>query len=265
MTIAVIAGSGALPGLVLDHSDALLVGLDGVAQDTGRELDISARFEQLGGLFESLTSRGVTEVVFAGAMGRPALDQTKFDMETLQMLPRLLPLLNQGDDALLTGIIAEFEAKGFAVRGPHEFVPDLLVGEGVLTASEPSADDLADAARGKAVLTALGALDVGQGCISCAGQVLGVETLYGTDAMLSDVAARRGERLPSVNGVFVKRAKDGQDLRVDLPTIGPDTVAAAVAADLSGICLQAGHVQVLDRDAVVQAADQAGLVIWASA
>lgn len=263
MSIAVIAGGGQLPSLVLENSAAQLVAMEGVAVDVRRKPDFVAQFERLGALFERLTSSGVTEIVFAGAMGRPALDPSRFDPVTAQMLPRLLPLLQQGDDALLSGIIREFEAVGFDVRAAHELVPDLLVADGVLGQHRPTDADKADALRGIAVLNGLGDLDVGQGCISCAGQVLGIEALYGTDALLQDVASRRNQRQPQTGGVFVKRAKPGQDLRIDLPTIGPDTIQAVRSAKLSGICLQAGHVQVLDKATVLRDADAAGLAIWA--
>lgn len=264
MSLAVIAGGGALPKLLLEATDARCVTLQGVSQQAVQYSDIEARFEQLGALFSSLRDAGVTEVCFAGAMGRPALDPSLFDAETLALLPRLIPLLSQGDDALLSGVIAVFEEEGFTVRAPHSFLPDLLVAEGVLTKAQPDADMIADAARGVAVLRALSPLDVAQGCVVGAGQVLGIETLYGTDAMLSGVAGLRETRQPSTGGVFVKRTKDGQDLRVDLPTIGPDTVKAALGARLTGINLQADHVQILDRAEVLRRADEAGLVIWAS-
>jgi UDP-2,3-diacylglucosamine hydrolase len=106
---------------------------------------------------------------------------------------------------------------------------------------------------------------VGQGCVVAAALCLGVEAIYGTDALLADVASHRPLRHPSKGGVFVKCAKAGQDLRVDLPTIGPDTIDRCVAAGLSGICLQAGHVIVLDRAEVVARADAAGLALWAQA
>ncbi len=264
MSLAVIAGGGVLPKLLLEATQARSVTLEGVSQDAVQYSDIEARFERLGGLFSSLRQAGVTQVCFAGAMGRPALDQSLFDTETLALLPRLIPLLAQGDDALLSGVISVFEEAGFTVRAPHEFLPDLLAGEGVLTTHAPDHNMIADAARGIAVLDAMSALDIGQGCVTCANQVLGFETLYGTDAMLESVAARRDTRHPSTGGVFVKRAKDGQDLRVDLPTIGPGTVAAAVAARLAGIHVQAGKVQILDRQEVFRRANAAGLVIWAS-
>ncbi len=263
MVLAVIAGSGRLPGMVLAQNDAVLVALDGVVQNTGKKPDIQACFERLGMLFESLASKEVREVVFAGAMGRPALESSKFDRVTLEMLPRLMPLLSKGDDALLSGIIAEFEAAGFVVRGSHEIVSGLLVGAGRLGTHDPSATDLSDAARAIAVLDHLSPCDIGQACISCDGQIIGIETLYGTDAMLADVAHRRVERRPQTGGVLVKRAKLGQDLRVDLPTIGPGTVSAAVQAKLSGICVQADHVQIIEKETVIAEADRAGLAIWA--
>lgn len=264
MRLAVIIGDGLLPKLVLDATDARAVTLHGICQQAVQYSDIEARFEQLGGLFSSLRAAEVTDVCFAGAMGRPALDPSLFDAETLALLPRLMPLLGQGDDALLRGVIAVFEEAGFVVRAPHEVVPGLLVQNGVLTQTQPSAQDIEDAARGQAVLEALSPLDVGQGCVTCAGQVLGIEALYGTDALLAGVAGLRSSRQPSTGGVFIKRAKDGQDLRVDLPTIGPDTVEAVLAAGLSGMHLQADRVQILDRETVMARADAAGLVIWAS-
>lgn len=264
MRLAVIVGDGLLPKLVLDATKARAVTLHGVSQQAVQYSDIEARFEQLGGLFSSLRAAQVTDVCFAGAMGRPALDPGLFDAETLALLPRLMPLLGQGDDALLRGVIAVFEEAGFVVCAPHEVVPDLLAEVGVLTQTQPTAQDIEDAARGQAVLEALSPLDVGQGCVTCAGQVLGIEALYGTDALLTGVAGLRSSRQPSTGGVFIKRAKNGQDLRVDLPTIGPDTVEAVLAAGLSGMHLQAGRVQILDRDTVLTRADAAGLVIWAS-
>lgn len=263
MTLAVIAGGGTLPKLVLQATGGLSVTLQGVAQQSVQYSDIQARFERLGALFSDLRAAGVSQVCLAGAMGRPALDPSQFDALTQGLLPRLMPLLAQGDDALLRGIIAVFEDEGFTVRAAHDLVPGLLVAAGCLTRAAPQPQDLADAARGAAVLDALAALDVGQGCVVAAGQVLGIEALYGTDALLAGIAGLRATRHPSQSGVFVKRAKLGQDLRVDVPTIGPQTVQAALAAKLSGLCLQADHVQILDRAQVIGAADAAGLAIWA--
>ena len=90
--------------------------------------------------------------------------------------------------------------------------------------------------------------------------MLGIETLQGTDAMLRFVA----ETAPGSGGVLVKRAKPGQDLRVDMPAIGPDTVALAADAGLSGIEVQAGHVLLLDPDSgAALPAQTHGIALWA--
>jgi len=138
-----------------------------------------------------------------------------------------------------------------------------LVSEGVLTERAPTAAESADAARGDAILAAIAPVDVGQGCVVVAGLCLGVEALFGTDAMLLGVSANRAQREPITGGVLVKRAKPGQEIRVDLPTIGPDTVRSALAAQLTGICVQANRTILLDRDLTLSEANAAGLALWA--
>ncbi len=109
---------------------------------------------------------------------------------------------------------------------------------------------------------ALGTLDVGQAVIVQQGHVLGVEAAEGTDALIARCA---GLHLDGEGGVLVKIAKPGQERRIDLPTVGPATVEAAAAAGLRGIAIEAGGALVVDRDAVVGAADAAGLFVVAIA
>lgn len=258
--LAVIAGTGALPGLILEKSPGLLVRIDGAGCETESADTLEARFEQLGALFGALKARGVADVCFAGAMARPALDPSALDPETLALMPRVLPVLKGGDDALLRLIAEIFEEQGFSVRGAHELLPELVAQPGPLV-GEPADVLKRDAARATAILAALSNQDVGQGCVVADGLCLGIETIQGTDAMLRFVAETRGGH--GEGGVFVKRPKINQDLRIDMPAIGPDTVAAAASAGLSGISFAAGSVLLLDRLAIMEAAGAAGLVIWA--
>lgn len=253
--IAILAGGGALPGLLAGDGAQIVVfaGTPVIAEGPR----IAARFERLGALFDDLRAAGVARVCFAGAMQRPALDPAALDTETAGLMPRLMAAMGQGDDALLRDLAAVFEERGFAVIGAHDLRPDLLAGAGLL-----AGDDLAevDVARARAVLDALGALDVGQGAIAGRGQVLGIETLQGTDAMLRFV----GETAPGSGGVLVKRPKPGQDLRFDMPAIGPDTVRGAAAAGLSGIEIAAGAVLLIDRDAILTACAETGVALRAA-
>jgi len=258
--LAVIAGAGALPGLILAQCPGLLVRIDGAGCETEFADALEARFEQLGALFSALKSRSVTEVCFAGAMARPALDPSAFDQETLALMPRVLQVLKGGDDALLRLIIEIFEEQGFSVRGAHDLLPGLVAEPGPLV-GVPGDLLRHDAARAAEILAALSDQDVGQGCVVANGLCLGIETVQGTDAMLRFVAETRGGH--GEGGVFVKRPKVNQDLRIDMPAIGTDTVAAAASAGLNGISVAAGSVLLLDRSAIVEAAGAAGLVLWA--
>ncbi|MBL4628897.1 MAG: UDP-2,3-diacylglucosamine diphosphatase LpxI [Roseicyclus sp.] len=268
---AILAGKGALPGLLLEAGPARLVRFSGVPVDVpvggapvgdvpGRDVPIydviEARFEQLGRLFDDLRAAGVSEVCLAGAMARPPLDPAAFDPFTAKLMPVLIQAMEQGDDALLRAVIGVIEAAGFPVVAAHLIRPDLVAPEGVLAGAITGQ---ADAARARAVLDALGPLDVGQGAVVANGQVIGVETLQGTDAMLGFVA----RTAPGSGGVFVKRPKVGQDLRVDMPAIGPETIRNAAAAGLAGIEIAAGNVLLLDRDAILAACAHTGMSLWA--
>lgn len=256
---AIIAGAGVLPGLLLQAGPAHVVRLAGVDSAPLDAPDIPAEFERLGQLFEDLHDAGVTEVAFAGALSRPAFDPSRMDAKTMALMPRLAAAMGQGDDTLLREIAAIFEAEGFTVVGALDLCPDLAAKPGPISGTPTEAQE-ADAARARAVLSALGPLDVGQAAVAARGQVIGIETLQGTDAMLRFVAAS----LPGSGGVLVKRPKPGQDLRMDTPVIGPATVMKAAEAGLSGVEIAAGSVLILDREATRDACEAAGLTLWAA-
>ena len=136
-------------------------------------------------------------------------------------------------------------------------LPGLLPEEGCPSIAKPDPQQDADTAKGYEILGGMSPLDIGQSCVVHRGQVLTLEGSYGTDWMLETLTSRpTGE---DRGGVLVKAPKAGQDRRVDMPTIGPDTVARAVTAGLDGIAVAAGGVYVLDLPEVIRAADEAGL------
>jgi DUF1009 family protein len=258
--IAIIAGTGALPKLVFEALDrkAVVCGLDGFAVDVaGAE---SFRVERLVPFLDNLRDRGIARVVFAGAIQRPRLDPSLFDQNTARLVPQLLGAMQAGDDATLRAVIEIFEDWDLQVVGAHEIAPDLVPEAGILSGMVSSVDE-ADAERAATIVAALGAVDVGQGAVVAGGLCLAVESLPGTDAMLG-FAATHHTLKNGARGVFYKAPKPDQDLRIDLPAIGVETVRNAAAAGLSGIAWQAGGVMLLDRAAVVQAAETAGIFLW---
>jgi hypothetical protein len=262
--IGIIAGGGGLPPALAEAlPDATCIAFDGAEVQIPEPRLSRHRVEHLGGLFEALRTANVTQVVMAGAMSRPALDPSALDPVMMALAPRILMAMQGGDDALLRLVIAIFEEQGFTVIGAHELLPDLTAAPGLVTGPEPDDSARADMARGQDILTALGPVDVGQGCVVAGGLCLGVETLQGTDALLRFVADTPAQLRPKPGGVLVKRPKPGQDLRVDMPAIGPETVRGAQAAGLSGIAIAAGQVLLIDRPALLQALKDTGLYLIA--
>lgn len=261
--LAILAGYGALPQtLAAANPDALFVSFEGIQIDIPSKGHFAASFNQFGALFDALNAAAITTVTFAGAMTRPTLNPASFDAKTMSLAPRLIAAMAGGDDGLLRDIIAVFEEQGFTVEGAHQVLPDLVAQAGLLAGNTPDAKDQNDAKRGMEILNALSPVDVGQGVVVVGGLCLGVETLQGTDAMLGFVAAT-SEPLRQSGGVFVKAAKTGQDLRVDMPAIGPDTVASVSAAGLNGIVIAADRVMILERTKTLNAIEAAGLFLLA--
>ena len=259
--LAILSGDGNLPVMLAKaHPQAVRVVFHGVGHIMPPPL-AEHRFEQLSSLFDDLRARGVTRVVLAGAMARPALDPSQLDPFMMQLAPRLMAAMQGGDDAILRLIIAVFEEQGFEVVGAHALLPGMTVPEGVFAGPNPSDAALADAARAADILLALSPLDVGQGAVVAAGLCLGIETLQGTDALLDFVARTPAPLRRAGGGVLVKAPKRGQDLRVDMPVVGPDTVRNAQAAGLEGIVASAGKVLIVDQDATRAALEESGLFL----
>jgi UDP-2,3-diacylglucosamine hydrolase len=259
--IAIIAGSGALPAALATQLDnPLICALEGFAPE-GLSIDQTFRVERLALFLNLLEDHGVSRVTFAGAVQRPRLDPSLFDPQTAQMVPRLLAAMQAGDDATLREVIAIFEESGFEVVGVDSIAPDLLPVAG-LYAGEITAAIEQDATRAEAIVNALGAVDVGQGCVVASGLCLAVEALPGTDAMLAQVA-QIAPALRPTGGLFYKSSKPGQDRRIDLPSLGKATVTRAADAGLAGIAWQAGSVICLDLAAMQAEAQARGLFLWA--
>ncbi len=267
--LAIIAGTGRLPMLLVAALEKagrpyLLAEIDGFPVTADRPKE-RFRIERLALFIDRLHDLGITDVVFAGAVSRPRLDPALFDPFTAALVPRLVAAMQAGDDATLREVIAIFEEDGFAVVGADVIAPDLVPGPGILGRIDPTEADEADVQRAAMIVAALGSVDVGQGAVVAQGLCLAVEALPGTDAMLAE-AARHAHLRPDpegAGGVIYKAVKPGQDRRIDLPALGPDTLRLAHAAGLAGIAFEAGGVMLLDREEMVALADSLGLFLWA--
>lgn len=266
--VAILAGSGRLPEILADdladRDDRPFV--IALAPDTGNwsEKYDHARISltRLSDIIACLRRAGAVRVVLAGGISsRPRLSSFKLDMVTLRLLWRLASALRKGDDGLLRAAVTWLESQGFAVVGAHQLVPDLLATEGNLTRVVPSSDDLEDLAAARQETLRLGAADIGQAAVARDGRIIASEGRAGTKAMLEQIA--QGATGTRKSGVLAKFSKPGQEMRVDLPSIGPDTVEQAAKAGLAGIVVEAGRSLILDRDMVVAKANALGIFVAA--
>jgi hypothetical protein len=219
---------------------------------------------QVGRAIKLFRAENCRDLVFIGTLVRPALSEVRLDWGTVRVLGRVWAAFRGGDDHLLSGIGRILEQDGFRMVGIKDVAPDLLMPEGCLTRTAPDPNAAGDIARGREVLAALSPFDIGQAAVVIDGHVVGVEDIEGTDGLLARVARLRKEgriRAKAMRGVLVKAPKRGQDLRFDLPTIGSRTIEGAAAAGLAGIAIIAGNTIVADPQAMIEAADAAGLFV----
>jgi DUF1009 family protein len=224
---------------------------------------------EVGQVMRGLRRAGCDAVCFAGHVLRPDLGKLRLDWGGVKLLPKVAAAARKGDGAIIDVMVRSFEEAGFAVIGAHEAAGSLRVPQGPLGRVRPSAEDLADMKKGAAIVAALGPFDVAQGVVVRRGFVLAVEAAEGTDRMLARVAelppslkgAEPGEE-PRASGVLVKTPKPGQEMRVDLPTIGPATVRGVQAAGLRGIAVTAGAALLVDREETIGLADELQLFVY---
>jgi hypothetical protein len=268
--VALICGGGRFPIVAARAaqargSEVFLLGLRGIAGKDVEEFPHAwVGVGQLGGAMREISSRDIQDVCFIGGLGRPELSDLRLDWGALKRLPAILRLFRGGDDHALKGVIKLFEREGFRIVGVDSIAPDLLAWEGAMNAVAfpPDArDDLVFAAK---CLADLSAYDCGQALVVWKRRIIAIEAVEGTDAMIDRVAQLRETgrwRASGPSGLLVKAPKTGQDLRADLPAIGPETVAAAARAGLRGLAVASGRVLILDRANVAAQAERAGLFL----
>lgn len=270
--VALICGNGLLPlqvlnGLYRAGRKAFVIAIrDEAEQSLRQHAAAELGWGEIGRLFKLMAGAGCREVVLIGGISRrPDFTSVIGDLGTLRRLPRIVKALAGGDDSLLTKVIGLIEEEGFRVVGIKDVAPDLLAGPGPLGKIQPRAEDLRDMALALEAARRLGDLDIGQAAVALGGRVIAVEGAEGTDAMLSRCAELRQNgrvRAKGRLGVLVKTVKPGQDPRVDLPAIGPQTVANAKAAGLAGVAVEAGGTLISEQEQTIAAANEAGLFVF---
>lgn len=267
--LGIIAGRGELPRLVIAACESqnrpyfVLAVEDATEEETvaaARDDYAWIRLGAIGKTLELLRHEGVEDLVMAGGVNRPKLSALRPDLKGTKLLARLGSqlLTSSGDNQLLSAVVQFLEEEGFRVLGAEEVVQDLLAPEGLIGSIYPDKRAQADIEFGARVAREVGALDIGQAVVVQNSQVLGVESVEGTDALLLRCAdLRSGER----GGVLVKVKKPQQERRVDLPTIGIETVQRVAECGFAGIAIEAGASLILHKREVARLADKLGIFV----
>ena len=222
------------------------------------------RLGDFGKLIKRLGKEKVDSVCFAGIVKRPDFKTLRPDLGGMKYLPGVIAAAAKGDDALLRHISSIFESKGMPLIAPQQFCEALLAPSGPLGDIDITPAHRDDAAQARDVAREIGRMDIGQGAIVAGGLVLAVEAAEGTDAMVARIRMLpeniRGTE-QARRGVLAKVVKPGQDIRMDLPTIGSSTILAASQAGLAGIIVEAGNAFILDKGRVAELANEHGLFV----
>lgn len=264
--IGLIAGSGELPIQMVSHcressTPLYVVALEGITEmnATSGVEHIWSPLAKVGYIIKNLKGAGVEKLVFAGAIQRPNFSKLSPDMKGMKLLTRLTTEIGQGDNALLTTIIRFMEKEGFEVIGIENVMDGLVAEEGVLTKGKVDKQTTKDIALGTQILKSLSPFDIGQAVIVDHGQVLGIEGPEGTKQLIARVANLR--KRDGQSGALIKMAKTSQDRRIDLPSIGTETVNQLHHAGIKTVAVDAGSSLILNKTETISLANELGITI----
>jgi DUF1009 family protein len=252
--VGIIAGGQSLPleiaaKLKAQGRDYVLFGLMGEAdQAIENHPHYWLKWGEIGRMFKLFEQHSIHHLLCIGSVTkRPDYKSIRLDFGAIRALPEILRIMSSGGDEGVLGGVANFmEKRGIELLSVPQLTPELVVGDDFSINSSlatPLADDIAIAAKAALLV---GELDVGQGAVVAGGRILALEGPEGTDQMLTRVAEIRAQKRArwdfGSEGVLLKRARPGQDLRFDMPTIGPRTLEGLKTAGLAGLVCAQGEV-----------------------
>tara|TARA_B100000941_G_scaffold131508_1_gene92883 strand:- start:6405 stop:7238 length:834 start_codon:yes stop_codon:yes gene_type:complete len=260
--LAIIAGEGSLSDVIIETArkkgwnvTVFAIGDLSITKNQSISLIEMKRLD-IGRIIKTLKSQKIKNICMVGYIPRPNnlrdyLDFQYLNPQTLSLLFKSIGILRGGDASLFKKINSLLENKGYKVIGASEIAPNLTLKEGLYSSKRVSKVEFEDIKKAQQCAEMTGYLDIGQAVVVKNGRVLAIEAVEGTDAMLERVACLGGISVKR-GGVILKSAQINQDKRVDMPTIGPDTIKNIVKANLSGIAITADDVIVLDFQQVIE-------------
>lgn len=263
--IGLIVGAGQLPyDLVLNKAKAIapiyVIGINGVSDEKTLNLcDEKVGLGDIGKIINIFKNHNINEIGIIGYIKRPDFSKISFDFLGLKILPKLVLAAKNGDDAIMRVILNEFENNDLKIMPPEAIFPHITSKNGALGDFCPNQNNFDDIEKAKLILNDLGKYDIGQAIVVIDGCVAAIEAQEGTDEMLKRVANLPKHLIGNEaqkKGILLKIPKTAQDLRIDLPTIGIETIKNAIKANLCGIAFVKNKAIIAQEEELIQIANE---------
>ena len=261
--LGLIAGKGDLPKAVATEAKAQGYTVFAIALDPLADLSLSSYVDEIkrvnvgkfGTIIDSLKHYGVKKAVMAGKVSKTLLYKSNI-VPDLRAVKLLFTLKDRSDDSIMLAITKELEKEGIQLLTVTSFSSTLMTPDGILTKRKPSDDEWKDIAFGWKIAKEMGKLDIGQTVVVKNQAVMAVEAIEGTDE-----AIKRGGILAGGGAVVVKVSKPNQDMRFDVPAIGPDTLHAMIEVGACVLSVESNKSIFLDRENIIAESNKAGISI----
>ena len=263
MQIGIIAGMGELPVIIAKDARERGYKVITVALETLASLEMDSVSDEIrwvnpgkfGELIDILKKHQIKEAIMAGKVPKSLLYKSKITPD-LRAVKLLFSIKDKSDDAILNAITKELAGEGIEIIDTTKFSPHLLTPVGCLTRKKPDEEQWKDIEFGWKIAREIGKLDIGQTVVIKGKAVMAIEAIEGTDE-----AILRGGKWAGDGAVVVKVSKPQQDMRMDVPAVGPDTLKSMENVNAKVLALEAHRSMIVDRETVKRVAESAGIVI----
>jgi DUF1009 family protein len=253
--LGIIAGETSLPKylinkLIKNNSKFLIIDLTKSNNFKKYANSYSLKITQLGKAISILNKNNCKKIIFIGKVKRPEISLLKFDKKVFFYLPRLYSAFKKGDGSILKEIIKIFNENKIKVLNSMKFTPELILNEKNINNIKVSNLEKTSINKGIQIIKTLSKFDIGQSVVLNNGYVLAIEGPEGTDEMIKRSSYLFKKFKLKIKSILIKFPKTNQDLRVDLPTIGLDTIKKCIKADIKGIAVKRSQNIILEKDKI---------------
>ena len=254
--IILLAGGGDLPNQVIDSFKNKKISIfcisfekNPIPKNINRKNHKVINFGKVITELKKLQKNGFKKIIMIGNLNRPKIQEIKPDLNSIKLIPEFTKtLLSGGDNYLLNFVINKLQKIGFTILDMRDVLPNNFLGKGNQTITNLSSTNKQDIKKGKLILDTISKFDIGQSLVIGNGNVIGIETIHGTDYLIKSCTLLKNN---SKDNILIKLVKKKQNLKVDLPTIGLKTLKNCKANSIGGIAYTANKTLFVNKNEII--------------